>query len=1300
MAESAVNSSSLRILQVLHDFPPHSIGGTEGYAVRSALELRARGHEVFVACGQRDAAEKPGIRQEEIEGIPVLRIQRANLLLDHWDKSHAPEVEVLFRELLRELQPDVVHVHHWLRLTRTLVGCSHEAGIPAFVTLHDLWSSCPRSFRVRDESFCAREMGPASCRDCVSIPAFYEAEEVDAELVRFREDLQVELRTARRVIVPSAAHRDTVARFTSLPEDRMVVLPHGSLTESLAPARPSPPADGLVRIGHWGHLSATKGVHLILEAARRLPSADRGRLEIHLWGECSDAAYDARLRELSRGLRVVRHGGYEAEGLGGVMLDWAIIPSLASESWSFVLDEAFALGLPVIASDRGALGERVGDAGLCFEAEDAGALAGCLERVLEDPELGAEARRHLPPLRGMGAHVDSLIALYRQGLGDKTPLETTPAEVVGRRNAWSARRLEMRYRQLLVVQNRLRGEHERVAHLEDQVAAASASVADAKRSVRDHSLSIALHRDELSKRERELASLRHHAEAVERERDEVREVRVREHEEAERSLAEARARLEGLVAEHEAASGQLRSVRGELQELQRSAEENRERLSEALERSTSAERKAEEIAGERDRVRQRLGGVEGELVESTAGVESLRRREGELERRLGSVETELADARRERDRAARLAEELADERRALAAKVEPLEVESERLQRELASYRAEIPELRAGLAERDALRARADALAEEIAAARERLASLEGSEERAGRAEEELGSMRRTLETLEGALGPDAVRGDEEFGRWGELLARAVAGMRLQMEELADELERVRSERDAHLSAREGAEARLAMSDETLERLDGKWWAPVLGVGKEREAIRRSGGSLRILLVIHQFLPRHAAGSEVYTYNLAKELSKRHEVELLFTEAHYGVPQYRVRRGVYDGLPFTEVVHQHAIQSFPRSYEDPRMEAIFERVLERFRPDVVHLNHLHYFSIGCIDVVKKRDIPLLYTLHEYMLLCPRFGRMRREDGTRCETPEAEKCGECIRHQVLDPAVDDGLQPRLWQRAARFVPPEARRFLKSLLPPPEPAPIPEEIALDAHIEAAGVRLEKVRKALRKVDLLVAPSRFLRGRFLAAGVTEEDRIVYSDYGMDPERFHGIERTPSDSLRIGFIGSIAEFKGVHVLVDAMNLLAEREELVCHVYGKLEHFPDYAEELRQRIENPRIELKGAYDNRDVGRVLGALDVLVVPSLWYENSPLTIHEAWLAGLPVVTSRLGGMAELVEHGRSGLLFDPGDAQQLAEQLFRLADDPGLRARLSDCHRLVKTIEDDARDMESHYRRLLAEETPK
>ena len=125
----------------------------------------------------------------------------------------------------------------------------------------------------------------------------------------------------------------------------------------------------------------------------------------------------------------------------------------------------------------------------------------------------------------------------------------------------------------------------------------------------------------------------------------------------------------------------------------------------------------------------------------------------------------------------------------------------------------------------------------------------------------------------------------------------------------------------------------------------------------------------------------------------------------------------------------------------------------------------------------------------------------------------------------------------------------------------------------------------------------------------------------------------------------------------------------------------------------LKERCRNPHINFHGGYHYEEISQVLANIDVLVVPSVWYENSPLAIHEAFLAGIPVITSNLGGMAELVKDGQNGLLFEPGNAADLNEKLYRFIDHPELIEQLASNPMKVSSIQEDAKKLKELYKQL-------
>jgi len=173
--------------------------------------------------------------------------------------------------------------------------------------------------------------------------------------------------------------------------------------------------------------------------------------------------------------------------------------------------------------------------------------------------------------------------------------------------------------------------------------------------------------------------------------------------------------------------------------------------------------------------------------------------------------------------------------------------------------------------------------------------------------------------------------------------------------------------------------------------------------------------------------------------------------------------------------------------------------------------------------------------------------------------------------------------------------------------------------------------------------------------------------------------------------------YVGALAWQKGVHVLVDAFRQLGDVGASL-RMWGSPSAFPDYAAELRSRAAGcPWIRFEGEIHHNRVGEALAWADYLIVPSLWWENSPITIREAHAVGVPVIASRLGALPEKVAETQGGLLFEPGDEKSLLEVLTRTHRFPQLLERLRDKLPQVPGIDQHAVVMEGIYRGVQREE---
>lgn len=417
----------MKILHALHGFAPEFRGGVERYVEAVGEGQRGSGIEVTILAGSDEAAPAPTLRSETTAGgLPLRRLVGAAPHLERG--GDRPIVEDLLRGLLRELRPDLLHIHSWLRLVPNLAALAAEEGIRSIATLHDLGLVCPRIHRLkRGLVFCDEPWSPALCTPCAQREPWERDDEVSAELTLRGGFVDAELRAASLLLVPSEAQRRFLVEKGRIPGDTIRVLPV-ALPKVIAPnPAPNPVADagGPLRIGHWGNLLPAKGTDLLLEALARCASL--GSFELHLWGTAPDPLYENRLVELARALEprgtVVSHGPFAPADIARQPLDLAVFPSLAHESHSFTLDEAFDLGLPVIVSNRGAPAERVGGRGLVVPAGEVGALAEALAKMA-DPAL----RRRLAAAAPAGGPVpfDHHLRALRERVDEA--MATSPAK--------------------------------------------------------------------------------------------------------------------------------------------------------------------------------------------------------------------------------------------------------------------------------------------------------------------------------------------------------------------------------------------------------------------------------------------------------------------------------------------------------------------------------------------------------------------------------------------------------------------------------------------------------------------------------------------------------------------------------------------------------------------------------------------------------------------------------------------------------------------------------------------------------
>ncbi len=461
----------------------------------------------------------------------------------------------------------------------------------------------------------------------------------------------------------------------------------------------------------------------------------------------------------------------------------------------------------------------------------------------------------------------------------------------------------------------------------------------------------------------------------------------------------------------------------------------------------------------------------------------------------------------------------------------------------------------------------------------------------------------------------------------------------------------------------------------------------------------------RILLAVHKFFPKHRAGTEVLTLKVAQELLRR-GYEVLVVAGN--PPDVDARHA--DGEPTSDYVHDgvpvHVVEeslrldgyTFKHEYWHDGIAKHFEQLVDRFAPDLVHVFHAQNLSASIIDVACRKSVPAVFSAMDFWFVCP-VVQLKRPDGAICRGPSAlaANCLTCYTPQLFPPVEQfaEAIERkyRSYSKILKALPGALRTLsMQGLYGTYLSGKIP------AAIGATVERPKVLRDAANRFQRIMVPTKIMRDIFVENGI-REDLIEHVPFGIDTAPLLSYQnKTPSDTLRIGFIGTFFEHKGVDLLIEAFGKLPPSAKANLTLYGDLEQFPEYGKYLKEcanRIgaSSSKVKFAGTFPNPKLGEVMTELDVLIVPSRWYENTPLVIQSALATKTPVIATNLGGMSELVKHEVNGLLFSLNDANSLCQQLLRLLNEPSLLASLRSGIAAERTVEEMVDDIESVYRRV-------
>jgi glycosyltransferase involved in cell wall biosynthesis len=429
---------------------------------------------------------------------------------------------------------------------------------------------------------------------------------------------------------------------------------------------------------------------------------------------------------------------------------------------------------------------------------------------------------------------------------------------------------------------------------------------------------------------------------------------------------------------------------------------------------------------------------------------------------------------------------------------------------------------------------------------------------------------------------------------------------------------------------------------------------------------------MRILHIVHQYLPEFVGGTELYTRSLAEHQVKAGHSVSIFTpttgESSWPDPAIEEGVRVYR-LP---VGPRSRRQVFLQSMHKSAIRSAFTRVLTREKPSLVHGQHFMGLPADLISETTATGIPLAITVHDYWYVCANAQLITNYDHALCKGPDRAflNCGRCA-------IVRADHEPAQWLA-------------------PAVAPL------------MAYRNRVSRRMLTSAGRVIFPSHFTQKIYQELGIPGGNTVVIP-HGIDvPEYpFEGLlkqrsaspgKRSSNRRLRIGYVGNLAWQKGVHVLLAAVNRLPA-EGISCDIYGSLTTYPDYARRLQEMSKHPGIHFRGQIAHELLWSKLAALDVLVVPTMWYESFGLTIQEAFAAQVPVVASRIGAVEENICDKKDGLLVRPGDVDDLYDALFMLFQDPQQLESLRVGIRPVRTIHKHVADVTNVYHAIMNPSVP-
>ena len=402
---------------------------------------------------------------------------------------------------------------------------------------------------------------------------------------------------------------------------------------------------------------------------------------------------------------------------------------------------------------------------------------------------------------------------------------------------------------------------------------------------------------------------------------------------------------------------------------------------------------------------------------------------------------------------------------------------------------------------------------------------------------------------------------------------------------------------------------------------------------------------LKVLLCNKFFAP--VGGPEINIYEMAKMLEQNGHTAIPFAmqrpdnwPSEYS--KYFVSQVDYDESDSVGLLGK--LRSAADIIYSRKAAGKIRSLVRDTQPDVAHLHNIyHQLSPSICVALKREGIPMVMTLHDMKLICPNYTCLR--NGIVCE-----ECG-------------------------------GRRFHKA---------VKYRCVKGSRAKSAVCCLEMTIHRLlglyaNNIDLFIAPSEFIRNKFLEYGLLPADRMIHISTAVDTDAY---TPTYTNQGYCVYVGRVSEHKGILTLIKAMQA---NPTIKLRIVGDGDARAK-AEQFRDELKLDNIQFDGFQAGDSLRAIIEGASFMIVPSEWYENCPKVVLESFAAGKPVIGSRIGGIPELIQDGVDGLLFEAGSVDELSAKIAELSSD---ESRLKEMGKACRDKVDAEYTFRDHYQKLLA-----